>query len=202
MCWNAKVSLNTFIFGLISAAVVLAINKNEINTVLFLLSVTSMQLLEYFAWKNINNKEAIKIISIVGMFLILLQLIFINLFNLKGNERIIILIILFSVSLFAIVHIVNNNKLKMYKAKNGHLAWIWADLPIPLLIVFFSLYLYSAIRNNEIIILFLIITLLSISLFSYYKYKTWGSMWCYISNFFWVILIAKVIFEYLNRFKK
>jgi hypothetical protein len=87
----------------------------------------------------------------------------------------------------------------MYKAKNGHLAWIWADLPIPLLIVFFSLYLYSAIRNNEIIILFLIISLLSISLFSYYKHKTWGSMWCYISNFFWVILIAKVIFEYYKK---
>ncbi len=26
-------------------------------------------------------------------------------------------------------------------------------------------------------------------------------MWCYISNFFWVILIAKVILEHLNRFK-
>jgi hypothetical protein len=202
MCWNEEVSLNTFIFGIVSAAIVLAINKNEFSNVLFLLSVTFMQLIEYFAWRNINNKEAIKFISICGMVLILLQLIILNTFNLQGNERIIILIILFITSLLALIHIVNNNKLQMNKAINGHLAWHWVDLPIPLLIVLLSLYLYSAIRNKEIIILFLIIILLSISLFSYYKYKTWGSMWCYISNIFWLVLIAKVIYEHLNIFKK
>jgi len=202
MCWNEEVSLNTFIFGIVSAAIVLAINKNEFSNVLFLLSVTFMQLIEYFAWRNIHNKEAIKFISICGMVLILLQLIILNTFNLQGNERIIILIILFITSLLALIHIVKNNKLQMNKAINGHLAWHWVDLPIPLLIVLLSLYLYSAIRNKEIIILFLIIILLSISLFSYYKYKTWGSMWCYISNIFWLVLIAKVIYEHLNIFKK
>jgi hypothetical protein len=202
MCWNEEVSLNTFIFGIVSAAIVLAINKNEFSNVLFLLSVTFMQLIEYFAWRNIHNKEAIKFISICGMVLILLQLIILNTFNLQGNERIIILIILFITSLLALIHIIKNNKLQMNKAINGHLAWHWVDLPIPLLIVLLSLYLYSAIRNKEIIILFLIIILLSISLFSYYKYKTWGSMWCYISNIFWLVLIAKVIYEHLNIFKK
>jgi hypothetical protein len=202
MCWNEEVSLNTFIFGIVSAAIVLAINKNEFSNVLFLLSVTFMQLIEYFAWRNIHNKEAIKFISICGMVLILLQLIILNTFNLQGNERIIILIVLFITSLLALIHIVKNNKLQMNKAINGHLAWHWVDLPIPLLIVLLSLYLYSAIRNKEIIILFLIIILLSISLFSYYKYKTWGSMWCYISNIFWLVLIAKVIYEHLNIFKK
>jgi hypothetical protein len=201
MCWNAEVSLNTFIFGLISAAIVLAINKNEIKLVLILLSVTSMQLLEYFVWRNINNKEVIKFLSLIGMGIILLQLIFINSFNLKGNERIIILTLIFLSTLFALNHIINNDKLKMEKAKNGHLMWHWTDIPLPLLIIILSFYLYAGIRNKDILFIFTFITL-SISLFSYYKYKTWGSMWCYISNFFWLILIAKVIFEYLNRFKK
>ena len=201
MCWNAEVSLNTFIFGLISAAIVLAINKNEIKLVLILLSVTSMQLLEYFVWRNINNKEVIKFLSLIGMGIILLQLIFINSFNLKGNERIIILTLIFLSTLFALNHIINNDKLKMEKAKNGHLMWHWTDIPLPLLIIILSVYLYAGIRNKDILFIFTFITL-SISLFSYYKYKTWGSMWCYISNFFWLILIAKVIFEYLNRFKK
>lgn len=198
MCWNAEVSLNTFIFGLISAAIVLSINKNELKLVLILMSATLIQLVEFFAWRNIDNKEAIKMISLFGMGVILLQLIFINSFNLKGNERIIVLTIIFISSLIALNHIINNNKLKMEKGVNGHLMWHWTDVPVPLLIILLSFYLYAGFRNKKLSFVFTLVTLL-ISLYTYYKYKTWGSMWCYISNILWLILIGKVVIEYISK---
>ena len=201
MCWNAEVSLNTFIFGVLSAVIVLSINKNELPRVLILLTIAAIQLVEYFAWKNINNKKIIKIISLIGICIILLQLIFLNAFYLKGKELIIILILLFITFIFSLIHIINNNKLRMNRAVNGHLAWHWVNVPLPLLILIFGFYLYSGIRNRNINVIFIIV-LLSVSLYCYYKYKTWGSMWCYISNILWLILIVKVVFEYLKFNKK
>jgi hypothetical protein len=196
MCWNAEVSLNTFIFGVISAVIVLSINKNELPRVLILLTIAAIQLVEYYAWRNINNKKLIKIISLVGVCVILFQLIFLNAFYLKGNELIIILILLFITFIISLIHIINNNKLRMNRAKNGHLTWHWVNVPLPLLILIFGFYLYSGIRNRDINVIFIIV-LLSISLYCYYKYKTWSSMWCYISNILWLILIVKVVFEYI-----
>jgi hypothetical protein len=198
MCWNAEVSLNTFIFGVISAAIVLLINYNYLASVLILLSVSLMQLVEFFAWRNINNKKVIEWVSVFGISVILLQVLLLNIFYLKGKERIIVLIIILISSLFALVHIINNNKLKMEKAKNGHLAWSWADLPIPLLIIFFGLYLYAGFRNKNLTFLIALLLLL-ISLYNYYKYNTWGSMWCYYSNILWIILILYVILEYYKK---
>jgi len=197
MCWNAEVSFNTFIFGVISAVIVLLININELPRVLILLTIAAIQLVEYFAWRNINNKKMIKTISLVGVCVILFQLIFLNAFYLKGQELIIILILLFITFILSLIHIINNNKLRMNRAENGHLAWHWVNVPLPLLILIFGFYLYSGIRNKDINVIFIII-LLSISLYCYYKYKTWSSMWCYISNILWLILIGKVVFEYID----
>ena len=86
MCWNSTVSLNTFIFGVISMIIIMAINQIEYKYLLLPFVVTSMQLLEYFAWENINNKQTIALLSLFGLSLILLQLLIINITILKGNE--------------------------------------------------------------------------------------------------------------------
>jgi len=200
MCWNAEVSLNTFIFGVISAIIVLLLDQNHLPMVILLLSITFMQLVEYFAWRNINNKEAIKLISLSGMCLILLQIIIINIIYLQGNERIIILILILLLSLVVLVYDINNNKLSMEKAVNGHLTWEWANVPIPILIMVFIFYLYGGLKKRDLSFIFVSI-LLIISLYSYYKYKTWGSMWCYFLNILWVFLIAKLLLNkiYLKK---
>jgi len=48
MCWNAEVSLNTFIFGCISAILVYRLGIIENKYILIVLSFTSIQILEYF----------------------------------------------------------------------------------------------------------------------------------------------------------
>ena len=66
MCWNENISLNTFIF---TTAVMIFIWYNNTytqyklkefqNWIAYFLffSITSMQLIEYFLWKSINQKN-------------------------------------------------------------------------------------------------------------------------------------------------
>jgi len=200
MCWNAEVSLNSFIFGAISFIIVIAINTIDYKYLLSPLAVTSMQLVEYFAWKNINNKTAIAFISLMGMSVIILQLLIINIIILHGKELIIVLIALLLGSLVVLTYVLNNNKLRMEKGINGHLVWYWADVPLPLLIFILSFYFYASFKNNgkfKLIIIMAFILLL-ISIYSYYKYKTWGSMWCYYSNYGWIFIIG---YSLLNLYK-
>ena len=73
MCWNQSVSMNTFLFSLF--AVLLSFSNGLIDNkmALLYLSFMSMQLVEYFAWGDINNKKKIELLSKVGFTLILLQ---------------------------------------------------------------------------------------------------------------------------------
>ena len=86
----------------------------------------------------------------------------------------------------------------MEKGENGHLKWLWADLPISLLIVGAIIWIYPPMRNKNYVALIFILTTISISFYFYYKYKTWGSMWCYIGNVFWILLIIKSLYLYIK----
>ena len=72
MCFNANISLSTFILGLTAIIIGLINNVIPWNFSLFYFSVIFMQFLEYLAWIFINNK---KINNIVGFFILLLLLI-------------------------------------------------------------------------------------------------------------------------------
>ena len=193
MCWNAEVSLNTFIYGTIAAIIVLSLNKIPIRTILLVYTVSLIQLMEYFTWKNINNNEIIHYLSITGAFILLLQVLLITNNNLKNKEQLFSYICIFILTIIAFYHNFENKKFHMEKGENGHLKWLWADLPVPLLISGLLLWIYPPIRNKNYISTLFIITTLSISFYYYYNYKTWGSMWCYIGNSFWILLIMKSI---------
>jgi hypothetical protein len=194
MCWNAEVSLNTFIYGTIAAIIVLSLNKIPIRTILLVYTVSLIQLMEYFTWKNINNNEIVHYLSITGAFILLLQVLLISNNNLKNKEQLFSYIFIFILTIIAFYHNFENKKFHMEKGDNGHLKWLWADLPIPLLISGLLLWIYPPIRNKNYISTLFIITTLTISFYYYYKYKTWGSMWCYIGNLFWILLIIKSIY--------
>lgn len=191
MCWNAEVSLNTFIFGIVSAIIVLILNKFRYHFILILLSFTSIQLLEYFAWKNINDKKAIKILSIIGIQIIFIQLFLLNYYlpptqklKIILTSAVVITYILFLLFQFPYV------KLDMEKSKiNKHLIWHWLDLPLFWLLIGFLFYLIPCYLTNNIYVFIFCIFTLTFSLYNYYKYKTWASMWCYISNSLWIFAI-------------
>ena len=199
MCWNAEVSLHTFIFGTILGIVAIIINKYPLSTLLLVYTISLIQLMEYFAWRNIHNKRRIFYISIFGTLILLLQVILISYIYLNEKERKYGYIAIFILASIAIFYNFVNNKFHMERGENGHLKWLWADLPIPLLILGLILWIYPPIRKRNVIVSIAIIITLSISLYNYYKYKTWGSMWCYIGNIFWIFVIIKSVYLYINN---
>jgi hypothetical protein len=82
MCWNESISLNTFLF---SGFVILLItynnaftkykieSLNNIYLLLFSISVVSIQLVEFFIWRNINNVYYNHLFSIVEASIIFIQ---------------------------------------------------------------------------------------------------------------------------------
>lgn len=201
MCYNAEISLNTFIFGIICAFIVIILNKINIIAILFTLTVTLIQLMEYYTWKNIENRNIIYLLSIIGFFIIFLQIFILNYGYLNNDERYISLVILLILIIYLFHYNYQNNNFYMEKGTNGHLIWHWIDIPLPLLLIILVFYLYPAFRYGYIIFILMII-LLSISLYNYYKYKTWGSMWCYIGNSLWLLMLFKSLYLYKRQIKK
>lgn len=195
MCWNAEVSLNTFIFGIISMSLVLLLNKISYITILFGLTISLIQLMEYYAWNNINNKEIIYNLSIIGFFILLSQIIFLNYGCLNKNDKPIALLFIFIFTFYLFIYNYQNNKFRMEPGENKHLVWHWVDFPLPFLIIIIILYIYPAFRCGYMPFLLISIPL-SISLYYYYKYKTYGTMWCYFGNFYWLLLI---ILSFINN---
>jgi len=190
MCWNAEVSLNSFIFGIISMTIVLILNKINYINVLFALTISLIQLMEYYMWNNINNKAVIYILSIIGYFILLAQIILLNYGCLNDKDRTVALIIIAFFAIYLFIYNYNNDKFKMEKGENKHLVWHWADFPKPFLILVLLFYIYPAFNCGYISFILISISLL-ISLYYYYNFKTWGTMWCYFGNFYWIILIIR-----------
>ena len=88
-----------------------------------------------------------------------------------------------------IIFVLPKSKFNMKKGINGHLEWEWLKMPIIFLFLEFLLYSVSSLLNkNYLSLLFILITIF-ISLYNYYKYNTWGTMWCYFSNVLWFVFI-------------
>jgi hypothetical protein len=214
MCWNQDISINTFIFSILALFFIYYTNTftryktplfdNPI-VYLFIFSVVSMQLIEFFLWRNLKNPFINKHLSKLASFLFILQPLFLILIIPILSTR---YMMLFIYSIFILTYLFYK---KMYSpinfhtsvGKNGHLSWESVNLKgYETIFTFFYLLIYIStafIINNFLLIIFLIPSFL-ISLF-YYKDNTFGTMWCWISNLFLLyliidILIIKPYYEY------
>ena len=197
MCWNAEVSLNTFIFGFISAIIVYLFGYINIGLILVILSFTSMQLLEYFIWTYIDNDKINELLSKIGLFLIFLQIFLAFFFYYDKKRRNYLLIIYFIILILFIIFELKNIKFRSIKGENGHLRWLWLEPHIIWILIFLSFYLIGTL-NKLINFAFVSLTLI-ISFYYYYKYKTWGTMWCYVSNITWIYFIIYSIYRYIKE---
>jgi hypothetical protein len=195
MCWNATVSLNTFLFGLFGINFAYFNNIINIYEYLFYYPFISIQLLEYFTWKHLHNKKINRLLSKIGLFIIFIQplLIILTPNNVKFNIKatlITLYLIFFSLIFFSI-----KNDFSMAKAPNGHLAWNWLKYPPPIVIIWLSFYLVILLYAKKYFI-FAINTLIVLAIYyTYYKTNTWGSLWCWISNIMVALLIFRTFFN-------
>ena len=198
MCYNSTVSLNTFLFGLGVACLAYYTKIISNYGIIILLSFSAMQLLEFFAWTYYDNKKINRILSIIGMMIIITQVILLNYFLPDKKIRNILLFLIFIFLLLFIIIDLKNVNFSMKRGKNKHLIWYWLDLPLIWIIITLSFYLIPVYLYGNLLIILFMITILVISLYFYWKYKTWGSMWCYFSNLLWVYVLCKIIIKKLK----
>lgn len=195
MCYNSTVSLNTFLFGLGVACLAYYTKIIPNYGIIILLSFSAMQLLEFFAWTYYDNRKINRILSIIGMMIIITQVILLNYYLPDKKIRNILLFLIFIFLLLFIIIDLKNVNFSMKRGENKHLIWYWLDLPLIWIIIGLSFYLIPVYLYGNLLTILFMITILLISLYFYWKYKTWGSMWCYFSNLLWLYVLIMIIIK-------
>ena len=190
MCWNADVSMKSFIIGL-SAIVAGAAAGISTPLLLFYSTIVCMQLVEYVVWKNINDKNVIFNASIAAIFLLWLQPIFAML-TMTNYKMISIIAYCIIGLLYQLYDKWDLRQLKMYPGKDGHLVWKWLEETHSLWIYFIFLLTPVFFMVSKEMIALILLTLFA-SLYGYYTANTWGSMWCWLTNGLVVIACIKGI---------
>jgi hypothetical protein len=132
---------------------------------LFLFVVASMQLIEYFLWKNLNNKTLNMLLSNISSFIIFIQPLIIMTMIPTLNIK---YAIMFIYTLFITIYLryrLLYNPINFYTVigKNGHLSWEWMNLKgyeNIFYIGYLILYITSLLLINNFVIALFILTLL------------------------------------------
>lgn len=190
MCWNAAISLNTFLFS--TFAVALATFNGIIPSIdaFYYMSFVSMQLCEYIAWKDLTDTT---FASIFGMALIICQPLF-NILTLPPSSlktRTLLAYIVFAG--FVALHVFKHGiELKMTKASNGHLSWNWLKFPGIYILIWVIFVLLPSLFVQNYLRFFINVIVISIIYYTYIQSNTWGSIWCWVANALSIVLFYKV----------
>ena len=190
MCWNDSISLNTFLFS--SFILVLIIYNNsftkykiqELNNkwiYIFISSVIFVQLIEFFIWRNINNKHYNNLFSILALFLLHMQPVasIMIITNIRLRN-----LLLLSYLLLAIPYLIYKCftiKILSAKGENGHLNWNF-NIPIIVEIIWLFFFLFSFVYEQKLNLLIFGLITLFIAFINYKNHNTIGSMWCWSVN--------------------
>jgi hypothetical protein len=192
MCWSADASLKTFMIGIIGILYGY-VNNYSIIELIFLFSFSIMQLIEYFIWTYYNNPYLNHIFTLIGYIIIGIQPI-ISILTLKDkyvNIMIILLVIYISGILIKKDKIINQSYYS-YEGKNKHLVWSWLEkknMDYISLFIYFICLLLPILINGYIRLFFYGLITLILSLYYFIKYDTWGTIWCWLVNF-WVLFMV------------
>lgn len=196
MCWNAEVSLQSFLIG--AVAIAIGYSKGlSLPSTLFATTITSMQLVEYFVWTYYGNPTVNFVASLAAAFLLWLQPIASMLTIPK--EKVVFPIAIYTLLTVAFLLFETKplkEKYKMVRGENGHLTWGFINKNRETyihLIVYFLFLLVPLVINKQFLLLSVVGLTLGISLYSFHKSNTWGSMWCWLVNYIVVGLCIRQV---------
>jgi hypothetical protein len=156
-----------------------------------------MQLIEFFIWRNLKNKNINKIFSILGSFLLLIQPIA-SLLMLKNNKLKWKMVSIYGIPAFVyFIYQLKNHRFYTDVSKNGHLIWNWSTSNDKFLFFGFLFYLYflmySIFINGHYLLMIYSMLLLLASYYLYVKDKTVSSIWCWAVNTIMFIFAFKLL---------
>ena len=196
MCWNAAVSLNTFAFSTFVLGLIMYNNAytqykieelNNMYVYIFFISFISMQLVEFFIWRNIDDPLYNRIFTSIAILLLLIQPIASNLLITNKRIRNGILFIYMSCMIPFAIYKFMTKSVNTTISEMGHLKWnalINYNNTVNKLIIicWFLFFLFPLFYERKIYgLLFGLITLFII-IYNYSNDKTDSSMWCWIAN--------------------
>ena len=195
MCWNASVSLNTFVFGVFASLFSYFNGEANIIGVMCYLSIIIIQLIEYFVWsKTFSNR----LLSQIAFSVIFCQPILKILSIEKRPELIpclLVAYIIFVIIVYTSIIPLNTVDFSMVPGKNGHLSWKWVDCNL-LIILIWYMFLSSRYLIDKIYLTLILLTIfLIVSMILYKDTQTWGSMWCWVANFTSFYFILSVFYK-------
>jgi hypothetical protein len=202
MCWSAEVSLNTYIFSLFGFFFGL-FNNYDWKMLLFGLIFSSMQLVEYNLWTNLNNRKQNEFWSKIGEFVVYAECFASanTIPNLALRNG------FFGLSaIYALVnsYLTRNNDKKTTVGKYKHLTHNWYtdtyfDV-VPVFLIILPLW-FSATK----LWFFFAAAAATLAAIFYSDSYEFSSMWCYYVTTFWFIVIIQSIgldTQCLNLFGK
>ena len=210
MCWNEYVSINTFVFGIFVLLLIAFNNKYSQYKIadfenpylyFFIVSVISMQFIEFVLWRNLNNKSINKTMSILGSLLLVIQpiasLTLLKNINLR-NTMILIYSILSSIFLF---YNITHKHMYTLLSKKGHLKWVWIQNvnlnSIPQEIIVHLLYLFflsfSFFVNRKYFLIISSSILFCLFYYYYYTDGSAGSLWCLSVNAIMLYYLIQIL---------
>ena len=207
MCWNQYVSINTFFFSTVILLLIIYNNVyspykitefNNNYVYLFIFSVISMQLIEFFLWRNLKNKDINVLFSKLGATLLILQpvasLMLLSDISLRINALIAYCVPAFSYLIYKLY----NKDFITFVSKNNHLTWDWLWLKLEntnLLLFSYWLFflLFSLFINKQYIFIFVGLSTLLISFYNSINDNSIGSVWCWAINVVMLFFAFKLL---------
>lgn len=210
MCWNEDISLNTFLFGCFVLIFIYFTNtytryKTPVfdNPWVYLFSflIISIQLLEYFTWRNLKNKKINRQLSMVGLGIILSQVL-VSVLLLQMYQGVAFLVVLFLCLLMYVYSRESPFDFRM-TVSNGHLSWKWTHLSeMPrwvqkvFVVLVVGLYFLPWIllpNPTKWVILPISFFLFFVAYFIDKKDNTYGSLWCWFTNGLFLIALINIL---------
>jgi hypothetical protein len=163
----------------------------------YLLVIASMQLIEFFLWRNLQDKSLNRLFTEIATVNITFQPLILMLMIEPPLTRYVMLGLyaLFIVGYQWYKTFVNpfHFHTSVYK---GHLKWDWADVKgVEQIAHFYYLALYVAaflLLRNPLLTLFGL-TSMFLTFYLYFKDGTFGSMWCWLLNLFLLYFVVNLL---------
>lgn len=207
MCWNQDISINTFVFSTLALLFIFFTNtftKYKSKTFdnplvyLFLFETVSMQLVEFFLWRNLKNKSANAALSKIASVLTATQMgtIILMIPDFYMKLAAFATYVLYFILYFEYRRVYNPMIFHTSIGENGHLSWEWLNFKgyeNVFLFIFLLFYIVPVLMINNAKLAFIVIFSVFVSLFFYYRYNTFGTMWCWIANFSLLYFICDIL---------
>jgi hypothetical protein len=206
MCFNASTSLLTFIIGITGSFLLINfgnpiyVKENNVFGIFFIF-IALIQLMDFFLWKDLNNKYGINhLFTLLGPLIntgqpVILYLIKYFYFKPKIslgyniNTFYALFNLLYLIYLFNVYFNFITNGNLITSTKNGHLYWPWIEFSNPIFYVILLALNMFYFTNFTYSLAVFFITYFCLLLSYIYFYNNLGELWCFFGAFIPIILI-------------